>query len=58
MLNRNKQDLSINRNVTVTSKKILQMQSMDNLARSIAAILAIKGLIEKKPKLSCATLLR
>jgi hypothetical protein len=47
MLNRNKHDLTIDRNVIETSKKILQMQSTDNLARSIAAILAIKGLIEK-----------
>jgi hypothetical protein len=55
-LNRNKQDLAIDRNVIATPKDILQMQSADILAIAIAAILAIDQLIEK-PQLSCATLL-
>jgi hypothetical protein len=52
-LNRNKQDLAIERNVIATPKEILKMQSADILAIAIAAILAIDGLIEKL-QISCA----
>jgi hypothetical protein len=62
LLNENKQDLALDRNVIATPKEILQMQSADILAiaitaiLTIAAILKIDGLI-KKPQHSCATLL-
>jgi hypothetical protein len=53
----------MDKNVTATTKEVLQMQLVDVLAIAIAAILAIatilavNGLIEKL-RLSCATLLK